>query len=82
MGSDDWTGIATFGSLVEAEVAAGRLESADIPFLIDQRDAVGIFGPGHAGHSVRGVRLTVPADFVEDARRELGLDDEHEDDRP
>lgn len=76
MSNDDWTGIATFGSLVEAEVAAGRLESADIPFFIDQRDAVGIFGPGHAGLSVRGVLLKVPNDFVEDARRELGLDDD------
>jgi len=79
MSNDDWIGIAAFGSLVEAEVAAGRLESADIPFFVDQRDAVGIFGPGHAGLSVRGVLLKVPHDFLEDARRELGLDDDVED---
>lgn len=78
MSNEDWTGIASFGSLVEAEIAGGRLESADIPFFIDQRDAVGIFGPGHAGLSVRGVLLRVPPYFVEDARRELGLEDDED----
>ena len=70
----DWKELARFGSLVEAELAAGRLESADIPFVIDQRDAVGLFGPGHSGTSVRGVILKVPAGFVDAARRRLRLD--------
>ena len=71
--SSDWMDIARYGSLVEAELAGGRLESADIPFLIDQRDAVGLFGPGHSGTSVRGVTLKVPPDFAADARAELDL---------
>ncbi|MFW6085273.1 MAG: putative signal transducing protein [Gemmatimonadota bacterium] len=70
----DWKDVARFGSLVEAEIAAGRLDSGDIPYVIDQRDAVGLFGPGHSGSSVRGVVLKVPADMIEAARRRLRLD--------
>jgi len=72
--STDWKSIARYDTLVEAELAAGRLESADIPFLIDQHDAVGLFGPGHSGVSTRGVTLKVPPDFTEDARVELDLE--------
>ena len=71
--SADWIDIARYGTLVEAEMAGGRLESADIPFVLDQHDAVGLFGPGHSGATSRGVSLKVPADFVEDARMELDL---------
>lgn len=74
--NEDWTSIATFGSLVEAELAGGRLESADIPFIIDQRDAVGMFGPGHSGTSIRGVTLRVPLDYADDARVALDLTEE------
>lgn len=74
--TEDWTEIARFGSLVEAELAGGRLESADIPFFIDQRDAVGMFGPGHSGYSTRGVTLRVPSDFADDARLALDLAEE------
>jgi hypothetical protein len=76
MGNEDWTEIARFGSLVEAELAGGRLESADIPFFIDQRDAVGMFGPGHSGWSVQGVVLRVPLDYADDARVALDLAEE------
>src|SRR5690606_7281212 len=38
----DWIDIAAYDTLVEAELAGGRLESADIPFMIDQHDAVGL----------------------------------------
>lgn len=76
--SSDWTSIARYDTLVEAELAGGRLESADIPFLIDQHDAVGLFGPGHSGASTRGITLKVPADFAEDARRELDLETDPE----
>lgn len=82
MSDETWTGIASFGSLVEAEIAAGRLESADIPFFIDQRDAVGLFGPGHAGTTVRGVVLRVPPDFVDDARLQLDLESGEAEGRP
>ncbi|HSM08501.1 MAG TPA: hypothetical protein VLA33_05735 [Gemmatimonadota bacterium] len=72
--SSDWTSIVRYDTLIEAELAGGRLESADIPFLIDQHDAVGLFGPGHSGASTRGITLKVPADFADDARMELDLD--------
>lgn len=72
--SPEWTGIAEYDTLVEAELAGGRLESADIPFLIDQHDAVGLFGPGHSGASTRGVTLKVPAALAADARARLDLD--------
>lgn len=72
--SSDWTSIARYDTLIEAELAGGRLESADIPFLIDQHDAVGLFGPGHSGASTRGITLKVPADFADDARVELDLE--------
>lgn len=72
--SIEWTSIARYETLIEAEMAGGRLDSADIPFLIDQHDAVGIFGPGHSGASTRGITLRVPPDFAEDARMELDLE--------
>ncbi len=77
MGSD-WTSIARYDNLVEAELAGGRLESADIPFLIDQHDAVGLFGPGHSGASTRGITLKVPPDLAADARMELDLEPDAE----
>jgi hypothetical protein len=73
-----WQTIATFDSLPLAELAAGRLESADIPFMIDQQDNVGIFGPGHAGGTVRGISLDVPSGYADDARAALDLDDDEE----
>ena len=53
----DWTVLATYDALYEAELAAGLLEGAGILTRIDQRGGVGIFGPGHEGRSVRGVAL-------------------------
>lgn len=76
--SSEWTTIATYGTLIEAELAGGRLESADIPFLIDQHDAVGLFGPGHSGASTRGITLKVPPDFADDARTQLDLPSDSE----
>ena len=69
-----WFALAGYGAVYEAEVAAGRLESAGIISRIDRGGAVGIFGPGHAGASVRGVTLYVPADRLAEAR--AALDDE------
>lgn len=68
-----WTTVATYGATFEAEMAAGRLESVGIPSRIDQRGAVGLFGPGHQGRTVRGVALMVPADRLDDARSALDL---------
>ena len=68
-----WTVVATCEALYEAELAAGRLEAASLASRIDQRDGVGIWGPGYAGKSVRGVALLVPTDLLAQAREVLDL---------
>ena len=70
----EWTILATYEALYEAELAAGRLESAGILAGIDQRGGVGIFGPGHEGRSVRGVALLVPTVQLSEAREALDLE--------
>ncbi len=74
MNNSGWVAIAEYGALYEAEFAAGRLESAGLTCTINQQDTVGVFGPGFAGASVRGVQLLVPADQVRAAREALDLD--------
>ena len=71
-----WVALIEFGAVYEAEIAAGRLESAGIISRIDRRGAAGIFGLGHSGSSVRGVMLYVPEDRVSEAREALDLEDE------
>ncbi len=75
-GTVEWVVLAEYGAVYEAEIAAGRLESAGIISHIDLGGAVGIFGPGHTGASVRGVTLYVPSDRLAEAREAL----DHEDD--
>lgn len=72
--SQSWEVVATFGALYEAEMAAGRLASAGIESRIDQRGAVGLFGPGHQGRSIRGIALLVPADRLGSARDALDIE--------
>ena len=72
--SQPWEVVATFGALYEAELAAGRLASAGIGSRIDQRGAVGLFGPGPQGRSIRGIALLVPADRLQDARDALDIE--------
>jgi hypothetical protein len=74
MTDSDLAAVAEYATVVEAELAAGRLESAGIPSRIDQHGAVGIFGPGHAG-SVLGVTLYVSRDRLKDARQALDFED-------
>ncbi len=57
----------------EAELATGRLAGVGIPARIDQRGGVGIFGPGHAGLTVQGVVLLVPATQLEEATAALDV---------
>ncbi len=73
-GHDAWEVVATFGATYEAELAAGRLQSAGIPSRIDQRGGVGLFGPAHQGRTVRGVALLVPKQCLDDARLALDLE--------
>ncbi len=70
----DWQVVATFGAIHEADLAQGRLEASGIPTRVDKRGAIGLFGPGFAGDSVRGVAILVPRTKVEEARLALDLD--------
>ncbi len=72
--ADTWEVVATYGALYEAEMAAGRLASVGISSRIDQRGAVGLFGPGHQGRSIRGIALLVRADRLENARDALDIE--------
>lgn len=71
----DWEVVATFGAMHEADLARGRLEASGIPCRIDQRGAVGLFGPGFAGDTVRGVAILVPRTKLDEARVALDLDE-------
>ncbi|MBT8462834.1 MAG: DUF2007 domain-containing protein [Gemmatimonadetes bacterium] len=71
-----WVVVAEYGAVYEAELAAGRLDSAGIISRIDRRGAAGIFGLNHAGASVRGITLYVPADSLAAAREALDLAEE------
>ena len=71
--STDWQVIATYGDLASAELAEGRLSSAGIVSRLDQRGAIGLFGPGFSGASVRGIALLVPAAAAAAARFALDL---------
>lgn len=70
-----WTRIAEFPSLVDAEFAAGRLESAGIASLLQQQGNVGIFGPGFSGPTAAGVRLLVSEADLAAARTALDMDE-------
>lgn len=71
-----WVVVAEYGAVYEAELAAGRLESAGIISRIDRRGAAGIFGLNHAGASVRGITLYVPAGSLPAAREALDLEED------
>ena len=68
-----WKVVASYNSMIDAEVAAGRLDHVGIPRRIDQRGGVGLFGPGHGGRSVRGIDLLVSDDQLDAAREALDL---------
>lgn len=65
-----WVPLADFAAGYEADLAATLLRSAGIPVLV-RGPEIGIFGPGFAGATTRGVTLLVPAECVEEAREVL-----------
>ncbi|MEO6528970.1 MAG: hypothetical protein ABIP93_20295 [Gemmatimonadaceae bacterium] len=65
-----WISIASFGAAFEADIAIARLEAAGILAVSRGNDIVGLFGPGFAGSSARGVDVLVPSDAT-DAAREI-----------
>ena len=75
MSDSEWVKVAEYAATHEAELAAGRLESSGIPSRLNLQDAVGLFGPSHAGTSVRGIALEVPRARLQEARAALDLED-------
>lgn len=65
-----WTAIATYAAVYQAEMAAGILEDAGIPVQLRGEQA-GVFGAGYSGTVTRGVELLVPIDAADDARELL-----------
>ncbi len=65
-----WIPIAEFGAGYQADLAEGILRGAGIPVLVHGPE-IGIFGPGFAGPTSRGVTLLVPAERAEEARELL-----------
>ena len=68
-----WISVGTYASGLEADIAVARLDSAGILAVARGNDIVGVFGPGFAGSTSRGVEVLVPSDAI-DAARDL-LDD-------
>ncbi len=67
--------VASFANRIEAGIAGGLLESNGIRYSI-RGDDIGIFGPGHVGPSVLGVRLLVEesdAEVAHELLRDAGL---------
>jgi len=77
MTAPQWIPVADFSSTFEADIAVARLEAAGILAVSRGNDIVGLFGPGFAGSSARGVRVLVPSDAA-DAAREILADVERE----
>ncbi len=63
----EWIEVGTFSTGLEADIARGVLEDADIPVLI-RSNAAGIFGLAFQGAVVGGIALHVPTPELERAR--------------
>ncbi len=66
----EWRRVAEFGAGYQADAAEAVLGAYDIPVLREGPE-VGIFGPGFAGPTARGVALFVPADRHDEAKAAL-----------
>lgn len=73
-GEIQWTPVAGYAALYEAEIPRQQLEAVGIPVLVKGVES-GIWGPGFPGPTSQGITLLVPAERVEEAREILELDD-------
>lgn len=64
---DRWTVLATFPTILEAEVARATLETAGIPSLLQSHGGSGVFGPGFQGAVTGGATVLVAATDLEEA---------------
>lgn len=65
-----WIPVAEYGAGYEADLAESILRDAGIPVLV-RGPEIGIFGPGFAGPTSRGVTILVPAEMLQQARELL-----------
>jgi hypothetical protein len=75
MKESGWSVLATYSSGLEADIAMAQLETAQIPALRDNNNAVGIFGPGFQGTTPQGFTIRVPTGALDDARAAVNLDE-------
>lgn len=74
-GEARWVPVATYGMVYEADFARATLESAGIPAHVQGGEHIGVFGPGWAGPTHRGVTLLVPSECLDEAKELLGQDE-------
>ncbi len=67
-----WAVAASYDAIYKADMAVAQLQAAEIPTRVDKKGAVGLFGSGFQGTTVRGVDVLVPRSAVERARELLG----------
>lgn len=70
----DFVTVGVYSTRFEAELAQARLESADMPSLIQSHAAAGVFGPGFQGAVPGGFTLLVPREHLAEAEEILGID--------
>lgn len=63
----DWTVVAKYPTVFDAERAKATLESERIDAMIQSHEATGVFGPGFQGPVMSGVSLLVPVAELERA---------------
>jgi hypothetical protein len=68
-----WSTVATYVTGFDADLATAQLESSGIPFVRDNHDTVGIFGPGFQGATSQGITVSVPSQMLDQARTAITL---------
>jgi hypothetical protein len=68
-----WVELGSYAGHFDADIDRALLESAGIPVLV-KGSVTGLFGPGFSGPTAEGIRLFVPDDRLEDARRLIAVD--------
>ena len=64
----EWVPIATYAAEYEAEIGRAVLDAR-----VEGGERIGIFGPGFAGATPRGVRVLVPSDQLAAAKTYLAF---------
>ncbi len=73
MADSEWALLKEYASQLDADLDLATLEAEEIPVMVKGPE-VGIFGPGFAGATSRGVEVYVPRDALEAARELIGED--------